>query len=160
WPELSVLADAGLREESSTWRNLDRSANSALTRSALTRSPLTPSKAPFKPALTPARKLSEPEPVPDPSKALQLPPATVDEFLFDLLVSGRSGQDLKEAFSAGSQPNPLPSVETRYEVIQTTQSTPSPAGMIDRPALARLLEANKSFTGVAVSICINEEESS
>jgi hypothetical protein len=139
WPELAVLSDAGMREESSAWRKPDQSSNLALTS---------------------VRTLGEPEPSPGPSNALQLPPLTIDEFLFDILVSGGSAQEIKDKVSVRTQRNLLPSIETHFEAVQEAQSSVSAAGMINRPALARLLEGNKSFSGVVVSICINENESS
>ncbi len=135
WPELAVLAEAGMREESSAWRKPDLSPNSALA---------------------PAPKLS----VSEPSKALQLPPLTIDEFLFDILVSGGSAQEVKEKVSSRASHNRLPSMEVRYEVLEEGRAASTPFGMLDRPSLARLLEANKSFSGVVISICINEDQSS
>jgi hypothetical protein len=153
-PEIAVLAEAGMREENSAWRK--REENSA-------------------PDFTFLKKLSKPEN----SNALQLPPLTVDELLFDILVTGGSADDLKKHVADRSerQPEPrheprpalqersperhrLPSAETQFEIIQApVHPFVRPTGMIDRPTLARLLRENRSFSGVAVAISINEEES-
>jgi hypothetical protein len=54
--------------------------------------------------------------------------------------------------------------ETKFELIQGAASMSNaaaiPSGMFDQSALSRLLESKKSFTGLAVSIGINENDGS
>jgi hypothetical protein len=89
------------------------------------------------------------------SKALQLQPVTVDEFLFDLLVSGRSTKD----FANSRESAPRPSLETQFEVIPAVTQVATPHGMIDQATLGKVVAIGKPFTGVAVAICVNDDES-
>jgi hypothetical protein len=125
--EIAALANLGMREENCTWKAPEEST--ALT--------------------VPGRPVPG-QPVEQLDKA-KLQPVMVDEFLFDLLVSGRSMQD----FPGGPG---LPAVEAQFEVIQAPADMPMPRGMIDCGTLRRLITSGTHFTGVAISISMNEDE--
>jgi len=128
--EIAALASLGMQEENSAWRKIGPDIETSAAHT---------------------------EPV-QPCKALQPQPVTIDEFLFDLLVSGRSTKDF------ANLPNlaPRPSLETQFEVIHAPH-VPSevapPHGMIDAATLGKVVAIGKPFTGVAVAICVNEDES-
>ncbi len=112
-----------------------------------------------------------PEPVilPEPVTELTLPSlgsfhqpeVEIDAFLWESLISGTPAAPTPVA--AGIAPTPTVA-NTQFELIQGTASTWNqlviPAGMFDQTFLARLLEIKKPFTGLAVSIGINENDGS
>ena len=121
--EIAALANLGMQEEDSAWRKASDDAAEI--------------PAPAKPA--------------EECKAVQLQPVMVDEFLFELLVSGRSMQD----FPSGPA---LPPVEAKYELIPAPVDGAMPRGMIDQGILRRVLSVGRPFSGVAISIAMNEDE--
>jgi len=93
----------------------------------------------------------------DNSKALQLPPVTIDAFLLELLLTGRSKEDLARMMSQPAEP-PEPAVpQPQFEVIQRILETGTPSGMIDQAKLQKLIDFDRPFTGVVISIGINED---
>jgi len=121
--EIAALANLGMQEENSAWckANDEASADPALA--------------------DPAEEC----------KSVQLQPVMVDEFLFDLLVSGRSMQDFP-TYPA------LPPADAQFEVIPAPADGAMPRGMIDEAILRRVLSVGRPFTGVAISIAMNEDE--
>ncbi len=82
--------------------------------------------------------------------ALGLPEVQIDAFLWESLLTGK--------------PAPSAVPEVQLQLIRSTASLSSelvvPAGMHDQSFLARLLEINKPFTGLVVSIGVNENDGS
>lgn len=137
-PEIAALAAAGMREKNSDWGRFGELSDFGV------------------PAQAESAKAGSAK-VEGGGKALQLPPPTVDEWLFDLLVSGRSMDSPGDEID--SEQASLLALETRFEVIQRPSQTASPRGMIDEATLDKVLHLSKPFSGVVVSICINDEES-
>jgi hypothetical protein len=85
----------------------------------------------------------------------------IDSFLWESLISGTPAGPSPVA--AGIAPTPTVA-NTQFELIQGSAPTWNqlviPAGMFDQSFLARLLEIKKPFTGLAVSIGINENDGS
>jgi hypothetical protein len=113
-----------------------------------------------------------PEPViiAEPEVAEQLHPSQgsasqhtveIDSSLWESLISGTPPASTPVAAEIAATPT---AASPRFELIQGTASTWNqqaiPAGMFDQSFLARLLEIKKSFTGLAVSIGINENDGS
>ena len=152
--EIAALASLGMQEESSEWRKIgpDIEAYAAHTEPVQSFEGLAQNEAR-------CEAVSDPDggarPTVCASKALQLQPVTIDEFLFDLLVSGRSTKDAATSRQVASPP----SLETRFEVIQAATEIATPHGMIDERTLGKVVAIGKPFTGVAVAISINEDES-
>jgi len=85
----------------------------------------------------------------------------IDSFLWESLISGTSSAPTPAAAGIA----PAPTVDSKqFELIQGSASTWNqqviPAGMFDQSFIARLLEIKKPFTGLAVSIGINENDGS
>jgi hypothetical protein len=80
-----------------------------------------------------------------PSTESHLPAFTIDTALWERLVSSQPKQNLIS--SADSDPEP-------------TDNTQHPRGMIQQPVLDKLLEGQEPFTGLVVSIGINDSDSS
>lgn len=132
-PEIAALAAAGMNEENSEWRKIDQPGDSGI-----------PTK-------------SEDHTSAGECKAAQLPPPIIDEWLFDLLVSGRSLDSPSAEIS--SERALVPAVKTCFEVAPRPSQFAGSRGLIDGSILDRVLGTGRSFTGVVVSICINGEES-
>jgi hypothetical protein len=153
--EIAALASLGMQEESSEWRKIgpDIEAYAAHTEPVQSFEELVQNGAR-------REAVSDPDggarPTVCASKALQLQPVTIDEFLFDLLVSGRS----TKGPATSRELAPRPSLETQFEVIQAPPEFTTPHGMIDEATLRKVVAIGKPFTGVAVAICINDDESS
>jgi len=150
--EIAALASLGMQEENSEWRNISPDTDSYVEHAE----PVQCSKE-----LASDGGRREAVPAPEggarhtlcASKALQLQPVTVDEFLFDLLVSGRSTTDSTTACKPA-----LPALETHFEVVQPATKVATPHGMIDERTLGKIVAIGKPFTGVAVVVSINEDE--
>lgn len=132
-PEIAALAAAGMDEENSEWRKNDQSSGSGI-----------PTK-------------SEDERSKGECKALPLPPPIIDEWLFDLLVSGRSMDNPSDGIS--SERAFVPAGKTCFEVTPPASECARPRGLIDESILGRIVGTGRAFTGVVVSICINGDES-
>ena len=116
--------------------------------------------------------IAVPEPVlaPEPIVAEQPLPSPVsfnehsveiDSALWESLTSGMPVAPVPVAIETASVPAVM---ETQFELIQGAGSLSNqltiPSGMFDQSSLARLLEIKKPFTGLAVSIGINENDGS
>jgi hypothetical protein len=80
--------------------------------------------------------------------AATLPAFTIDAALWERLVASQPRQNLLSSAAHGD-PAPIPSAPARQ-----------PSGMIHQPALDELLESQAPFTGLVVSIGINDSDSS
>jgi len=168
--EIAMLTEAGMREENSAWRKTEPVEKPFL---AYKKAPLEFSKPPQQ------QPLQQPAPQVEPSKALQLlPPPTIDEALFDLLVSGRSAAQrpveshasLVEALRPSANVAPPsaaapslmnvapPSAKVHFEFTPVVNQPARPKGMIDALELERILRKNKPFTGITVSVSMQGAE--
>ena len=137
--EISALMDAGLREDESSW------------------APIEPVYNPFANNNRPSAEFSKTSPLPMPpplpppqtSKAL-LPPPTVDNALFDLLVSGGAAPSPVNA--------PVPVTRANFEGAPAAAPLTRLKGMIEPLALEGILRTNKPFTGAAASISVSGAE--
>lgn len=90
------------------------------------------------------------------SDALGLPEVHIDAFLWESLVSD------KPVMQPESKPAPNAIPESQLQLIRSAASSSHelmvPAGMHDESFLARLLAINKPFTGLVVSIGVNEND--
>jgi hypothetical protein len=105
------------------------------------------------------------------TQAVALPAFTIDAALWERLV----GSMPKNAMltSGGEESNPEPAVEKRataidvapgalnatYHVIQSEPQPAWPTGMIQQPAFQELLDGGEPFSGLVVSIGVNESDS-
>ena len=83
-----------------------------------------------------------------------LPAFTIDAALWERLISSHSNQNLLSSGAGDSQVAP-PTLSGR-DVAPSNQ----PCGMIQQPVLDELLESEKRFNGLVVSIGINDSDSS
>ena len=106
--------------------------------------------------------------------ALTLPAFTIDAMLWERLISSQPKQNL--IASAYSDPEPIDNtpavptlgsahtVDATYHMIRDdgrdVPASKQPAGMIQQPVLEELLESQELFTGLVVSIGINDSDSS
>lgn len=100
-----------------------------------------------------------------------LPAFTIDAVLWERLISSHPKHHLLAAEGVSESIEKTPArpmlgsastVEASYQMIQENDlEAPSTllSGMIQQPALDELLESEKSFTGLVVSIGINESDS-
>ncbi len=103
-----------------------------------------------------------------------LPAFTIDAVLWERLISSLPTQNLLSSTAGDSEPirkKPAPptlgsanTVEATYHMIQEDAGDAVPAkqpsGMIQQPGLEELLENHQPFTGLVVSIGINDTDSS
>ncbi len=103
-----------------------------------------------------------------------LPAFTIDAALWERLISSQpqrnllsSADGVSESLDAAPERPSLGSthtIEASYRMIREdgsdSVSAPRPSGMIQRPVLDELLEGEGSFTGLVVSININDNDSS
>ncbi len=146
--EIAALTAAGMREENSAWTKIEPASNHCET---YHRAPVNPTQARPEPIGAPSPAMNST----NSSKALQLPPATVDDALFELLLSGRTTPKLTSGIASEPAPAPLPSAAPQFVATPVAPAPNSPArprGMIDALTLEGILKTNKPFTGVAVSI--------
>jgi len=93
-----------------------------------------------------------------------LPAVTIDAVLWERLISSQPRQNLLSA-DGHAQPidkTPAPTLGSTYTVeaaCHTIQNS-QPSGMIQPPVLEELLKSEESFTGLVVSIGINDSDSS
>jgi hypothetical protein len=93
-----------------------------------------------------------------------LPEVQIDAFLWESLVSGKpmavASPDTSAPQAESVPQAPVP--ETQFQLIRGSSSTSDellvPAGMYDETHLSRLLEINKPFTGLVVSIGVSEND--
>jgi hypothetical protein len=104
--------------------------------------------------------------------AIALPPITIDAALWERLTSSQPKRNLLPAARPASRPLPqqrIPlafagTVEAAPKMIENDAPKPStvhqPGGMIQQPVLEKWIENEKRFTGLVVSIGINDADSS
>jgi hypothetical protein len=85
-----------------------------------------------------------------------LPAFTIDAELWERLISSMPGHELLTAGDEGAQPEPLGAVKVNYEVIENTFESNWPTGVIPQSALEKLLDKEEAFTGLLISIGVNE----
>ncbi len=83
------------------------------------------------------------------SQPFALPPFTIDAVLWERLISSQPKRNLLSSAEVEPEPKAEP------EPIDKT-----PPGMIQQPALEQMLESEARFTGLVVSIGINDSDSS
>jgi len=84
-----------------------------------------------------------------------LPAFTIDAALWERLVSSRPRHDLLAAGSTASNPGPA-----YQRVVQHQSQTVWPTGMIQQAAFQTLLDNREIFSGLVVSIGVNDTDSS
>lgn len=98
-----------------------------------------------------------------PSSNSSLPAFTIDAALWERLISSQSGQSLLSRGNAGAL-NSANTLEASLDMIQHEPSNLTTAGraagLIPQSALEELLERAEPFTGLVVSIGINDSDSS
>ena len=106
------------------------------------------------------------------SQAVSLPAFTIDAALWERLVGNMPKNAMLTA--GDEESNPEPAVEKRatpidvapgalnatYHVIQSEPQPAWPTGMIQQPAFQELLDGGEPFSGLVVSIGVNESDSS
>jgi len=148
--EIAALTAAGMREENSAWMRIEPVYN-PFEVEGFHQSPAEPEQAHPVP-------IPVPIPVPDSSTALQLPAPTVDQALFESLLSGRPAAKLPSGIASEPAPAPVPITASRFTGTRPANPPLRPRGMIDGLALEQILKTNKPFTGVAVSISVTGAE--
>ncbi len=103
---------------------------------------------------------------------VSLPAFTIDAALWERLVASMPKSNLLTSGDEASspepeRPKPAPpidvapgAVDASYQVIRSEPQTAWPAGMIQQPAFQRLLDGAEPFSGLVVSIGVNESDSS
>jgi GGDEF domain-containing protein len=108
-----------------------------------------------------------PEATQSPCMALILPPVTVDALLWERLLALPTQAEIRAATTRRVEPPPVPSLETRFEVVSNSlrleaaeapARLETPAGMIEEQALKEMITRARQFTGLVVSIGLNESE--
>jgi hypothetical protein len=108
------------------------------------------------------------------SEEVALPAFTIDAVLWERLISSQPQRNLLTSMEGEPEPDdktPAPptlgsnnTVEASYQMIQNDEreivASKLPSGMIQKPVLEQLLESGESFTGLVVSIGINDSDSS
>ncbi len=95
-----------------------------------------------------------------------LPPVTVDTALWDSLTSTRQQHDLagkkvKPHDAAQSKLAPAPfTIHANYHFIQQPTPAACVRGIIQPPELEKLIDSSEPFTGLVVSIGVNDSDSS
>jgi hypothetical protein len=168
---LPRMDDMNSQEALSDWLNRRRAAaRIAETSASQASKPETQITAPPAPVSTPTETAIDIEQKPEPIVAeqplvsrdsLSQHAVEIDAALWESLISGIPLAPAPVA----AEMIPTPTVhEAQFELIQGTVSASNqlviPAGMHDQSFLARLLEIKKPFTGLAVSIGINENDGS
>lgn len=121
----------------------------------------------------PEPKASEPAADASPCTALILPPVTVDALLWERLLALPTQAELRAVKTVRFEPQPVPSLEPRFAVVSSSgqlelpeaprepeapKEPETPQGMIDESALKGVLARTKLFTGLVVSIGLNESD--
>jgi hypothetical protein len=105
--------------------------------------------------------------------AFTLPAFTIDAALWERLVSSMPQNGLLTSGDEESNPQPAPrkpapaidvapgSLDANYQVLKADAPQPDwPTGMIQQPAFQELLDGGEPFSGLVVSIGVNESDSS
>jgi hypothetical protein len=102
-------------------------------------------------------------------RASALPAVTIDAELWERLISSLPKHDLLTAGSEQSHSRPpqrpeaevTPGVlEAKYQVVRGEVESAWPSGMIRQSALQSLLDADEPFSGLVISIGVNDNDSS
>jgi hypothetical protein len=104
------------------------------------------------------------------SQEVSLPAFTIDAALWERLVASMPKHDLLTSGNEESEPvleMPAPAIaiapgalDANYQVIQSEAQPAWPTGMIQQPMFQELLDDGAPFSGLVVSIGINESDSS
>jgi hypothetical protein len=135
-----------------------------------------PKAQPILPAQPKPQTIVQPKAQTSASTALMLPPVTVDALLWERLLALPTPAELRAVSARRLEPPPVPSVETRFEVVSSSgplgmpelpeipevpeapRTPETPVGMIEEPVLKEMLARTKLFTGLVVSIGLNEPD--
>jgi Diguanylate cyclase, GGDEF domain len=172
------------RSDSKTWPanpmsivhagpRIKESPSEPLSEASPVRMPAPQPKAPDANAQPPKAaesKAAEPKTQTPASTALILPPVTVDALLWERLLALPTAAEIRAVTSRTLEPPPTPSVDTLFEVVcssidlerpktlQVPKTPETPTGMIEESVLKEMLVRTKLFTGLVVSIGLNEPE--
>ena len=102
---------------------------------------------------------------------VSLPAFTIDAALWERLVSSQprnnlltSGDEESNLKPARQHPVPIDvapgAVDASYQVMHSEPQHPWPTGMLQQPAFQELLDGGEPFSGLVVSIGVNESDSS
>ena len=96
-----------------------------------------------------------------------LPAFTIDAALWERLVASMPQHDL---LTSGNEPGEQKAarhidvapgaVEARYQVVESGTQSRWPSGMLQQPAFQNVLDSGEPFSGLVVSIGINDSDSS
>jgi hypothetical protein len=96
--------------------------------------------------------------------AVTLPAFTIDAILWERLIASQPKRNLLSSADAPPTLGSENTVNATYHMIQDdvrdVVSSKQPRGMIQQPALEEFLEREEPFTGLVVSIGINDSDSS
>jgi hypothetical protein len=104
--------------------------------------------------------------------AVSLPAFTIDAELWERLVASTPKHSLLTSGGEESSPEPARqrrattidvapgALDAKYQVIQSEPQTAWPTGMIQQAAFQELLDGGEAFSGLVVSVGINEGDSS
>ena len=102
--------------------------------------------------------------------ALSLPAFTIDAALWERLVANTPKHSLLESGDQESNPEPAlkepltevapGALDATYHEIRSESQPAWPKGMIQQPAFQKLLDGGEPFSGLVVSIGVNESDSS
>jgi hypothetical protein len=133
----------------------------------------TPSRPPVAPRIEPETvtvKITLPPPAPDSVdsrlSAVTLPPFTIDAALWERLISSQPKRNMLSAAgdspAAVKAPAPAAVIEPAPHMIRENQAPAGsqPGGMIPRQVLDKWIESEQRFTGLVVSVGINDGDSS
>jgi hypothetical protein len=103
-----------------------------------------------------------------PENDITLPAFTIDAALWERLVASMPQHDLLT--SGRGEPTPQPesklidvapgALQATYQVIESGVASRWPTGMLQQPAFQKLLDVGEPFSGLVVSIGINDSDSS
>jgi len=100
-----------------------------------------------------------PPSVPAAASSAALPAFTIDAALWERLISSQPSRNLLSSGNGDPEiAQKKNTVEAAYHMIQ--DGDPGPSGMIQPPAFQEMLESQEPFTGLVVSIGINDSDSS
>lgn len=136
----------------------------------------TPSRPPVEPRIerdTVTVKITLPSPAPDSADAklpaVSLPPFTIDAALWERLISSQpkpnmlpAGNDSPATAKSPSAPSSFTVAEPAPHMIreQPVPAGSQPGGMIQQTVLEKWIESEQRFSGLVVSIGINDTDSS
>jgi hypothetical protein len=109
-------------------------------------------------------QMAPPSQTPSPAMEFQspggmLPPITIDAILWERLIASQPRHSLLSAPEDKSVATNTLGAAPRM-IQEKDAARPNPGGMIQQPALEEMLQCNEPFTGLVVSIGINDSDSS